>query len=85
MGLLETIKSLFCRKTANNHTQSGIIKFYDRKKRFGFIVAGKKEYFFHATSTKPNDFRALRDGASVTFKVVKGKKGEQADNVRVEG
>jgi CspA family cold shock protein len=84
MGLLQTIKSLFRRKIANCDTQSGIIKFYDRKKRFGFIIAGKKEYFFHATSTKPQDFRALRDGASVTFQVVQGKKGDQADNVRVE-
>ncbi len=82
MGLIQTLKSLFSRSTEKT-AQSGTIKFFDRKKRFGFIVAGKNEYFFHATSTKPNDFRALRDGAMVTFNVIQGKKGAQADNVEV--
>lgn len=82
MGLINTLKSIFSRSKRGG-AQSGIIKFFDRKKRFGFIVAGEKEYFFHATSTKPNDFRALRDGAAVTFNVIQGKKGAQADNVQV--
>ncbi len=82
MGLIQTLKAIFCRSKEKSG-QSGTIKFFDRKKRFGFIVAGKNEYFFHATSTKPNDFRALRDGASVTFDVIEGKKGAQADNVEV--
>ena len=82
MGLIQTLKSLFSRSTGKAG-QSGTIKFFDRKKRFGFIVAGKNEYFFHATSTKPNDFRALRDGATVTFDVIQGKKGAQADNIEV--
>lgn len=82
MGLIQTLKNIFCR-TKSGETQSGTIKFFDRKKRFGFIVAGKNEYFFHATSTNPDDFRALRDGAAVSFNVIQGKKGAQADNVVV--
>lgn len=82
MGLIQIIKSIFSGRTGKA-TQLGTIKFFDRKKRFGFIVAGNKEYFFHATSTKPNDFRALRDGVNVTFNVIQGKKGAQADNVEV--
>jgi CspA family cold shock protein len=82
MGLIQTLKTIFSRFTGSD-TQSGTIKFFDRKKRFGFIVSGKKEYFFHATSTNPNDFRALRDGANVTFNVIQGKKGAQADNVKI--
>ena len=82
MGLVQTLKNLFsCSK--NTTTQTTTIKFFDRKKRFGFIVSGKNEYFFHATSTNPQDFRALRDGASVSFNVIQGKKGAQADNVVV--
>lgn len=80
MGLVQTLKNLFsCSK--NTATQTGTIKFFDRKKRFGFIVSGKNEYFFHATSTNPEDFRALRDGAAVSFNVIQGKKGDQADNI----
>ena len=82
MGLIQLFKTIFSRCTGCA-TQSGTIKFFDRKKRFGFIIAGNKEYFFHATSTNSNDFRALRDGAKVTFNVIQGKKGAQADNVQV--
>lgn len=62
---------------------SGTIKFFDRKKRFGFIVAGKQEYFFHAAATNPADFKALQDGVAVKFNVVQGKKGPQADNIEI--
>lgn len=62
---------------------SGTIKFFDRKKRFGFIVSEKNEYFFHAAATKPNDFKSLQDGVKVRFNVVIGKKGPQADNVEI--
>lgn len=62
---------------------TGTIKFFDRKKRFGFIVSGKNEYFFHAAATKPEDFKSLQDGVKVSFIVVTGKKGPQADNIDV--
>jgi cold shock protein len=82
MGLIQRIKTIFL-GSKNSTKHSGIIKFFDRKKRFGFIVSGTNEYFFHATATKANDFRALKDGASVSFKIIQGKKGAQADNVEV--
>lgn len=61
----------------------GTIKFFDRKKRFGFIVSGKNEYFFHAAATQPDDFKSLQDGVKVRFDVVPGKKGPQADNIDI--
>ena len=63
--------------------QQGTIKFFDRKKRFGFIMADKQEYFFHATAAKPEDFKSLRDGALVMFVVIQGKKGPQADKIEL--
>ena len=83
MGLIQTLKNIFCPSKKKSAKEFGVIKFFDRKKRFGFIVAGKNEYFFHATSTKPEDFRALKDGVSVSFKVIKGKKGAQADKIEL--
>ena len=62
---------------------TGTIKFFDRKKRFGFIVADKHEYFFHAAATNPTDFKSLQDGVAVRFNVVIGKKGPQADNIEI--
>ena len=62
---------------------SGTIKFFDRKKRFGFIIANQQEYFFHAAATKAKDFKALQDGVAVRFNLIQGKKGLQADNIEI--
>ena len=62
---------------------SGVIKFFDRKKRFGFIIAKDHEYFFHVAATRPRDFKGLQDGVAVTFVVIKGKKGPQADRIEI--
>lgn len=81
-NIIQAIKRLFLGKKQNQKI-SGTIKFFDRKKRFGFIIAGKQEYFFHAAATKPRDFKALQDGAAVKFNIIQGKKGPQADNVEI--
>ena len=61
--------------------QEGTIKFFDRKKRFGFIIAAENEYFFHAAAVRGGDYRFLQDGVQVTFVLVDGRKGPQADDV----
>lgn len=82
MSIINFFKRLFgCNK--NLTKQSGSIKFFDRKKRFGFIISGKNEYFFHAAATKPRDSRSLQDGRKVTFVIVQGKKGLQADKIEI--
>ena len=81
-GIIQRIKSLFCGLDGKTRL-SGTIKFFDRKKRFGFIVAENNEYFFHAAATHPNDFKSLQDGVAVTFSIVDGKKGPQAAHVEI--
>jgi CspA family cold shock protein len=81
-NIFQTLKRIFC-GAGTQKKMSGKIKFFDRKKRFGFIIAGKDEYFFHAAATKPRDFKLLQDGASVTFTLRQGKKGPQADNIEI--
>ncbi len=80
--IIQKLKGIFTGGTSNKKI-SGTIKFFDRKKRFGFIIAGKNEYFFHAAATRPSDFKALQDGAAVRFNVIQGKKGPQADNIEI--
>ncbi len=75
-------KNLFSAGSAETR-HSGVIKFFDRKKRFGFIIAQDHEYFFHVAATRPRDFKALQDGVAVTFLVIKGKKGPQADRIEI--
>lgn len=79
---IQRIKQLFA-GSGSKAKLSGTIKFFDRKKRFGFIVANKHEYFFHAAATRPEDFKSLQDGVHVRFNVVVGKKGPQADNIEI--
>ena len=81
-NVIQRIKQLFS-GSCGKRKLSGTIKFFDRKKRFGFIVSDKNEYFFHAAATQPIDFKSLQDGVKVRFNVVTGKKGPQADNVEV--
>ena len=81
-NIITAIKAIFI-KPKKQSGLSGTIKFFDRKKRFGFIVAGKQEYFFHAAATKPSDFKALQDGVAVRFNLIDGKKGPQADNIEL--
>ena len=63
----------------------GMIKFFDRKKRFGFIIANEQEYFFHAAAIREQDYRFLQDGIQVNFMLVNGRKGLQADDVIIVG
>ncbi len=78
--IIQKIIHIFCPQKAK---LTGTIKFFDRKKRFGFIVADNNEYFFHAAATKPTDFKALLDAVAVKFNIVQGKKGPQADNIEI--
>ena len=82
--IIQRLQKLFASRTSPVKT-SGIIKFFDRKKRFGFIISNGNEYFFHAAATQTSDFKALQEGAAVKFNVVQGKKGLQADNIEFEG
>ncbi len=84
MSIFKSIARILRRLFSSNQSkQQGTIKFYDRKKRFGFIISEKQELFFHGTSVKSRDFRALRDGARVSFVITKGKKGLQADKIEL--
>jgi cold shock protein len=72
-----------CFSSSKSGKKQGSIKFFDRKKRFGFIVAGQQEYFFHASAARPEDVKKLRDGAQVNFVLIQGKKGPQADCIEI--
>jgi CspA family cold shock protein len=64
----------------------GIVKFYNEAKGFGFIgVEGGEDVFVHFNAIQANGLRTLPEGAVVEFETVRGKKGLQADNVRLSG
>lgn len=58
---------------------TGKIKWYDKKKGFGFIIMGADDIFFHHSAIV-GDYDPLEND-KVEFSVTQGKKGQQASNV----
>jgi len=59
----------------------GTVKFFNAKKRFGFITGEDgKDYFVHLSGITKGTF--IHDGDRVTFDVEEGEKGPKAVNVR---
>lgn len=62
---------------------TGIIKRLIKDKRFGFIGAEGKEFFFHASALKNVNFEDLTEGREVTFEDAEGSKGPRAEDIYV--
>ncbi|WP_433194434.1 cold-shock protein [Nocardia sp. CA-107356] len=61
----------------------GAIKWFDRKRGFGFIVRpGEVDMFVHCSGLANPDSSLLADGVWVTYDIVAGPKGPEAINVR---
>ena len=63
---------------------SGNVKWFNEAKGFGFITQadGGEDVFVHFSAIQSNGFRSLQEGQQVSFDVVKGPKGWQAENVK---
>ncbi|MFO7899831.1 MAG: cold-shock protein [Planctomycetota bacterium] len=64
--------------------ETGVVKWFDPKKGYGFIIGDNGlDVFVHWTHIAGEDlFKTLEQGQRVEFDRVRGKKGFQADNVR---
>ena len=62
--------------------ETGIVKWFNGSKGFGFIsrVEGE-DVFVHYRSIEGEGFRSLEEGEKVQFEVTEGPKGLQATNV----
>ena len=62
----------------------GTVKFFNAEKGFGFISRdGGDDVFVHYSNIQGSGYRALNEGQKVEFDVAPGRKGEEAQNVRV--
>ena len=62
----------------------GVVKWFDAKKGFGFLVSPEAEgdVFVHYTKIQMEGFKKLETGEKVTFDVIQSPEGKpQADNV----
>ena len=65
--------------------QKGTVKWFNSDKGYGFITGENgKDVFVHFSAIQSNGFRTLEEGQQVSFDVVEGQKGPQAENVVVQ-
>ncbi|MFT7598722.1 MAG: CspA family cold shock protein [Acidimicrobiales bacterium] len=65
-------------------TMQGTVKFFNSEKGFGFISReGQDDVFVHYSNIQGDGYKSLDEGQVVEFDVAPGRKGEEAQNVRV--
>ena len=62
---------------------TGIVKWFNDAKGFGFITPdeGERDCFVHHTAIQAEGLRSLSEGERVEFDLVQGEKGPAAENV----
>ena len=63
---------------------TGTVKFFNAEKGYGFIsLEGQKDVFVHYSNIQGDGYKTLEEGQAVEFDVAPGRKGDEAQNVRV--
>lgn len=63
---------------------NGTVKWFNADKGFGFITGEDgNDVFAHFSQIKSDGYKTLVEGQEVTFDVVQGAKGPQAENITV--
>tara|TARA_B100001063_G_scaffold103038_1_gene96157 strand:+ start:752 stop:1012 length:261 start_codon:yes stop_codon:yes gene_type:complete len=67
----------------SEQTKSGTVKWFNDEKGYGFISQenGGADVFVHFRAINGTGRLSLAEGQAVTFEVVDGQKGPQAENV----
>ncbi|MEX0664239.1 MAG: cold-shock protein [Acidimicrobiia bacterium] len=65
---------------------TGTVKWFNAEKGFGFIAReGEDDVFVHFSAIQGDGYRTLEEGQRVEFDVGPGRKGEEAQNVKLVG
>jgi CspA family cold shock protein len=71
-------------KQIEKNVTTGTVKFFNNEKGFGFISRDDgDDVFVHFSNISGNGYKTLEEGQKVEFEIGPGRKGDQAENVRV--
>ena len=63
---------------------NGTVKWFNSQKGFGFITGEDgNDVFAHFSQIKSSGYKTLEEGQKVSYDVVKGPKGLQAENITI--
>lgn len=63
---------------------TGTVKWFNSEKGFGFITGEDgNDVFAHFSQINKEGYKSLEEGQKVSYDVVKGPKGPQAENITV--
>jgi CspA family cold shock protein len=63
---------------------TGTVKWFNGDKGFGFITSDEgTDVFAHFSQINKEGFKTLEEGQKVSFDVVDGAKGPQAENITI--
>ena len=70
-------------KAGLKYMPQGTVKWFNDEKGFGFIKPddGSEDVFVHHTGIAGGGFKSLEEGEKVTYELVRGRRGMQAENV----
>ena len=63
----------------------GVVRWFNNAKGYGFL--GREDgpdVFVHYSSIQKEGYKGLKEGEKVSFDVIQGDKGPQADNVVID-
>jgi cold shock protein len=67
-----------------NFVAQGTVKFFNAEKGYGFISREQgDDVFVHFSAIQGDGYKTLDEGQRVEFDVAQGRKGQEAQNVRV--
>ena len=63
---------------------TGTVKWFNNEKGYGFISREEgADVFVHYSAVQADGYRSLDEGQNVEFDIGRGRKGDEAQNVRV--